>query len=290
MISIVVISKDEPAVEATLRDVCRQAAAFADTTEVLVVDASDGRLDAIAGRLPIVNWMKFVRPPSVRVSIPHQRNVGVRASAGDVVVFIDAGCTPCDGWLSMLVAPIAAGHEDVVAGTTHAHGRPGLYDSASAAAANAEYLDECATINMAFRRTVFDRVGGFDEGFEYGSDLDFTWRIVEAGFRIHSVPNAAVAHDWGSPRRQVRRSYYYGKAKVRLYSKHRDRLRHLWRDDPMTVAYPLFLLGLPLTLRFRPYPLLLAIPAWRNRSNGSLRVLVDHLCFGLGVISGLLSR
>jgi hypothetical protein len=62
------------------------------------------------------------------------------------------------------------------------------------------------------------------------------------------------------------------------------------RDDPIAVVYPLFLLALPLTLIFPPYPLVLLIPAWRNRSHGIIRVLVDHLWFGAGVLAELAGR
>jgi len=54
------------------------------------------------------------------------------------------------------------------------------------------------------------------------------------------------------------------------------------------VAYPAFLLGLPLTLVFPLYPALLLIPAWRNRSNGAVRVLADHLMYGAGILAELL--
>ena len=62
------------------------------------------------------------------------------------------------------------------------------------------------------------------------------------------------------------------------------------RNDPMVVVYPLFLLGLPLTLVCPVYPLLLLIPAWRNRSQGMARVLADHLWFGAGVLAELAGR
>jgi hypothetical protein len=82
----------------------------------------------------------------------------------------------------------------------------------------------------------------------------------------------------------------YGKARARLYRKHRARRRNILRSDPIAVVYPLFLLGLPLTLIFPWYPLLLLIPAWRNRSDRVIRVLVDHLWFGAGVLAELARR
>jgi len=102
------------------------------------------------------------------------------------------------------------------------------------------------------------------------------------------VADAAVEHDYGTWRRQLRRSYLYGRARARLYRKHRARRRHVLRTDPIVVIYHLFLLGLPLTLVFPPYPALLLIPAWRNRSMGAGRVLADHLTFGIGVLAELM--
>ena len=133
-------------------------------------------------------------------------------------------------------------------------------------------------------------MGGFDESFTYGSDVDFTWRLSDMGYRIRRVPDAIIQHDYGTPRRQRQRSYVYGKARARLYRKHRARRKYVLRDDPIAVVYPLFLLALPLTLIFPPYPLLLLIPAWRNRSHGIIRVLVDHIWFGAGVLAELAGR
>lgn len=290
MISIVIISKDEKSLDDTLTDVAYQAERLAEPSEIVVVDASDGRLDEIRLRHEArVRWIQFAQPPGVRVSIPHQRNEGVRAAHGEIIVFTDAGCRPEQEWLSSLVTPLLRG-EQVTAGLALAlPGSTGLYESAARQALESPYLTECPTINLAFKRKAFDAVGGFDETFAYGSDVDFTWRLADAGYRIRSVPDAVIRHDWGGWRRQLRRSYVYGQARMRLYRKHRARRKHVLRNDPIVIVYPAFLLGLPLTLIFPLYPALLLIPAWRNRSNGPARVIVDHLAYGIGVVTELLS-
>lgn len=291
MISIVIISKDEASLDDTLIDVIYQAKSLKEACEIVVVDASDGRLDHIRLRHETkVRWMQFAQPPGVQVSIPHQRNVGVRAAQGEIIVFTDAGCRPEREWLARLVAPLLEG-ERVTAGLTlSTWGSEGLYDRAARQALESHYLKECPTINLAFNREVFDAIGGFDERFAYGSDTDFAWRLTDVGYRIRSVPNAVVRHDWGEWRRQLRRSYAYGKARTRLYRKHRARLKHVLRRDPVVVVYPIFLLGLPLTLFFPLYPALLLIPAWRNRSNGAARVVIDHLIYGAGVLAELVNQ
>jgi cellulose synthase/poly-beta-1,6-N-acetylglucosamine synthase-like glycosyltransferase len=291
MISIVIISKDEPGLQDTVGDAIREAGSTDEPTEVVVVDASERRLDFIARRYAAdIRWIPFRGPPGVRVSIPHQRNAGVRAAQGDIIVFTDAGCRAVEGWLARLVAPLRHGEHVTVGLTLSAPGSTGLYDRAARQALETPYLRECSTINLGFRREAFEAVGGFDEDFAYGSDTDFSWRLADAGYQLRSVPGAVIEHDWGGWRRQLRRSYLYGKARARLYRKHRDRLRRVLHDDPMVVVYPVFLLGLPLTALFPAYPALLLIPAWRNRSNGPVRVLTDHLTYGAGVLAELVTR
>jgi glycosyltransferase involved in cell wall biosynthesis len=285
MVSIVIISKDEPALGETLARVGEQARALDGDCELIVVDASRGRLDELRRRYAEVRWIDFEPPRGVGVSIPHQRNAGVREARGEIVVFTDAGCVPREGWLERLLAPILDGCEQVTSGPAPSGSAGGgIYDAHMAGRAHSEYLSETPTINLAFRKAAFQAVGGFDERFAYGSDVDFSWRLADAGFRIRNVQDAVVEHDWESGRRQLRRAYQYGRGRARLYLKHRRRLGGAWRRDPVVFAYPAFLLGLPLALRFPAYPLLLLLPAWRNRENGSLRVLGNHLAFGAGVL------
>jgi glycosyltransferase involved in cell wall biosynthesis len=291
MISIVIISKDEVSLDDTLSDMIDQGKDLGEPSEIVVIDASDGRLDHIRQHhRGEVRWIQFKQPAGVSVSIPHQRNAGVQAARGEIIVFTDAGCRPEPRWLRHIVAPLLKDEFVTVGLTLATPGSSTLYDRGARQTMKSRYLTECSTINLAFRREAVEAIGKFDETFAYGSDVDFTWRLSDGGYRIRSVPEAVVRHDWGGWRRQLRRSYLYGKARMRLYRKHRARLRHVLRDDPIAVIYPAFLLGLPLTFIFPLYPALLLIPAWRNRANGAARVLMDHLVYGAGVLAELAFR
>lgn len=287
MISVIVISKDELMLRHTLSDLRDSVATTA--TELVVVDASSGRLDAVRREFPSVRWIDY-EPKSPGVTIPQQRNAGLRATArADIVVFTDAGCRLNPGWLERLTAPIADGTEEVTAGLTEGSGpwsvlyqrRDSPYPS---------YLNEAPTINLAISRTVLDKIGEFDESFEYGSDVDYSWRIVGLGSRIRFVPDTVVVSNWGSRRRQIRRSYQYGRARTRLYRKHRIPIRELVKRDPMFLAYPTFLVGLPIALVFPAYLLLLLIPVWRARNTRPLIVVLDHLVYGVGALTEALSE
>jgi glycosyltransferase involved in cell wall biosynthesis len=282
-VSFVVINKDDAAVAETLTALEAQRADGVTATETVVVDASEGRLDAIRDAHPGVVWVPFAPQPG-KPTIPEQRNVGIARASGDVVVFIDASCEPQADWLARLIAPILDEGEHVVAGSTLSTGAPSLRDENAHFAGDERYIREAPTINLAVRREVFATVGVFDEAFHYGSDVDFTWRVVDAGLRIRYVPGAIVRHDWGDARSEVRRSYLYGQARYRLYAKHAHRRGGALREDPIAVVYPLVLLALPLLLR-RPWRLaILAVPLLRNRGHRPVLSLVDHLVYGAGVL------
>ena len=54
------------------------------------------------------------------------------------------------------------------------------------------------------RRTAFDMVGGFDEGyFMYVEDVDLCWRLGQAGWRIGYEPAGRVVHSLGGSSRLV---------------------------------------------------------------------------------------
>ena len=130
MISLVVISRDEPQLALTLQGLEGEARLAHGSCELIVVDASAGRLDHIRRAHPDVDWIDFVPPRGVRVSIPHQRNAGVEAARGEIVVFTDAACRPRPGWLQALVAPLESGAEQVTAGAVISAGRrPALHDT-----------------------------------------------------------------------------------------------------------------------------------------------------------------
>jgi glycosyltransferase involved in cell wall biosynthesis len=251
------------------------------SSEVLVVDASEARLDGVRLENPWVRWIDFQPLEGVKISIPHQRNRGLAEATGDIIVFTDASCIPQPGWLERLVTPIVEGREQVTCGPAwlgeHNYG-------VERGRAQPEYVREAATINLALRRQVLEEVGGFDERFAYGSDVDLTWRLVERGTKIRWISDAVVVHAWGGLRRNLKRSRQYGAARVRLYDKHRSRLARVLTDDPVIVVYPFYLLVAPFLLRrWRLYLLLLLLPLYRARRRPQpARVVLFHIAEGLG--------
>jgi GT2 family glycosyltransferase len=177
--------------------------------------------------------------------------------------------------------------ELIVAGSYQSAGKRGIRDEDLHFVGTGRYIDQAPTLNLAVARRVFDTVGGFDESFHYGSDLDFTWRAVEHGLRIRYVPEAIVAHDWGNWRTELRRSFLYGQACYRLYAKHPHRLRTAWRDDPASVAYPIFLVIAPLAFVAPWIATLILIPLVKNLRHRPLLTVTHHLVYAGGILAGV---
>ena len=281
-VSVVIISKKEQGLSETLNSI--EASPIGESCEVVVVDASQGSLSAIRDAHPRIRWIDFPPIPNRSVTIPHQRNMGVASAKGEIIAYTDAGCVPEAEWLERLIQPIIDGDEEFVAGPVKLDGSP--YPPISRGA----YVSECPTINVAFKKSVWTTLGGFDESFLYGSDIDFSWRAVQSGIRIRWVEDAVVSHDWGSWRRQLRRSYVYGVAKTKLYRKHPGRWKALFTTDPGPLAYACALLGAPLGIIFPSYFLILAIPLWRNRrSEQPLLAVLNGFVFSIGAMIELVN-
>ena len=193
--SLVIVNKDERLLSDTLDAV--EPFVGRALFEVVVVDASEGRLDDIRLAHEWVKWIDYKQPPGVRITIAHQRNLGVRLAEGDVIVFTDSGCLPENGWLERLLAPILEEGEFVSCGPARSIGKSVYSGVHWWGNANEDYVPMATTINLAFRREAFDAVGGFDEAFGSAEDIDFTWRLTDHGYRLRWVQDAVVRHDWG---------------------------------------------------------------------------------------------
>jgi glycosyltransferase involved in cell wall biosynthesis len=166
--------------------------------EVIVVD--DASTDATADELARLAAETHVPLVPVRLDSNRgpaaARNVGWQRASAPLIAFTDDDCVPQPGWLAALAARMQSA--DVVQGRT-------LPDPDQLAHRNAfshsilvedewGFYEAC---NMGYRRTVLERLDGFDESFRrpFGEDTDLAWRARSAGASIAFEPGALVLHD-----------------------------------------------------------------------------------------------
>lgn len=196
--------------------------------EIIVVDnGSTDDTAARAARFPVT----VVREPRPGRAIA--RNAGIRAARGDVLCFIDADCVPRASWLRELLV----GSEDPTIGAFVGEFVPLAPDNPVS-----RYIHErrlicqyrllsqsppaAATGNIAYRRSVFDSIGLFDEQFAFGEDGDLFWRMVRSRrFRYRYNGGAIVAHAHCTGTAQfLRRTFWEGTGLTRFRRKHREDL------------------------------------------------------------------
>lgn len=286
-ISIIIIVKNDRGIAETLHGVSDQIKKSRLDAEIIVVDASRPELMAdIQMRFPNVRWLSFKSKSGRRFTIPEQRNMGILKAHGDVIVFIDANCIPQKNWLKNLVEPILDGSETMAAGTVIAKD-PRTLVNLNSDDGDEKYLQSSPTINLAFKRSIALQVGGFDESYSYGSDVDFTWRCTDLGNRILFVRNATVMHDWGTFDEEVKRSERYGRARAKLYAKHRNRRGELVaKESIMIPVYSAWLIGLPLTFIWPWYPATILILLLKNARHKPFRTVFLHLVYAFGFMRG----
>ena len=141
---------------------------------------------------------------SAREGAGAARNRGLAQTRGELICFLDDDAIAPPGWLAAMVGG-AERHPD--AGLVGGAVRPRFdappprtcaeHDLSGAVLDEGPRdagTDEVWGCNMAVRRELFDRLGGFDESMQLAEDWDLGRRAIEAGSRIVYLPDAWIEH------------------------------------------------------------------------------------------------
>jgi GT2 family glycosyltransferase len=174
-------------------------ATLPEGAELVVVDdgSADGSGEAARRLGARVVRVEPARGPAAA------RNRGAAETRGDVLVFLDADVGVHADTLDRLLGPlrdpaIAAAFGSYDDAPT-ARGWISLYKNLSHHFVHQRSNAEASTFWAgcgAVRRTAFESLGGFDEGYARPSieDVELGYRLRAAGFRIRLVPEAQVTH------------------------------------------------------------------------------------------------
>ncbi|MEO8136624.1 MAG: glycosyltransferase [Betaproteobacteria bacterium] len=168
------------------------------------------------------------------------RNRGWRAAASPVIAFTDDDTMPGCGWLHAGLRAIERGPA-AVAGRIHVPlpRRPTIYELDAARLARAEF----ATANCFVRRSVLERIGGFDQRYTAGwrEDSDLQFSIIRAGGIIARADDAVVIHPvapahWWSGIAQQKKSQF----EALLFKKHKRLYKSRIGNSPPWAYYGAF--------------------------------------------------
>jgi glycosyltransferase involved in cell wall biosynthesis len=144
------------------------------------------------------------------------RNIGISASAGDLICFIDDDAAPHPQWLKRLAAPYRDPEVGGVGGFTidntgvrwqvrktlcdrygNAHNVTTYFDERPLNHPGTPFYPSLLGTNSSFRTSALKGIGGFDETFAYLLDeTDVCLRMVDAGWKLLYEPSALVYHQF----------------------------------------------------------------------------------------------
>jgi len=177
------------------------------------------------------------------------RNTGVREAHGEIIAFTDADCVVDKFWCKNLVKHYY--REDVggVGGPILPYAWPyisyyptNIIEKFAVMSHKTAFPDHSSmskkyhelrrknnvlhsgtiyTANASFRKDILVRLGGFDEKFFSGGDIDLSYRILKSGYKLIWDNDAVVYHiPRASFKGLLKQFYRYGTACAPLVKKH----------------------------------------------------------------------
>jgi len=191
--------------------------------EVVVVNgpSTDGTAELLAQR----DNLKVCANPERNLSI--SRNLGIAASSGDIVAFIDDDALPYADWLSQLVqrylelpaAVVGVGGRTFLANKLKYQFEAGLVDGFGCHMAltndvpdyfESDRYRHLLGTNCSFRRDALVQAGGFDEQYDYYLDeSDVAVRLQQAGGLIANANEAYVRHEFAQSHNRLGGDYNF---------------------------------------------------------------------------------
>lgn len=233
-----------------LAAVARQDADF--PFEVLVCDngSTDGTAQLARSWVTRIPTLSVI-DASARRGPGAARNIGVDHARADLLVFCDADDVIADDWLTQMRASLARA-PFVASRIEHRRLNPQFPEELRAAEGMMYPTDPLPQFpmvgagHMGVHTAAFRDVGGFDEEMRTAEDLDLSWRLQLAGYRLIGNPDAVVhvrhrptlrglyaqAYGYGSNHRRLHHKY------ALVFASHRPRSRQLPDESGAPAAEP----------------------------------------------------
>ena len=200
--------------------------------EVLIVEDGSKRdckaiADKYADKLNVKYFMKSNSGPG------QSRNYGAERACGNYLIILDSDVVLPTGYLEAIGKSLAATSAEAFGGPDAAHpsftpvqkaisySMTSFFTTGGIRGGKAK-LDKFypRSFNMGIRRDVYLKLDGFSK-MRFGEDIDFSYRIVEAGYRPQLFTDAWVWHKRRTDfRKFFRQVYNSGIARINLEKRH----------------------------------------------------------------------
>ena len=216
-------------VDELLDSLTRQA--YSDFEVIIVEDGSSIPCKEVCEKygnsLPLSYFLKENSGPG------QSRNYGAERAKGDYLIILDSDVVLPDGYLKALDKELSENPCEAFGGADASHpsftpvqkaisySMTSFFTTGGIRGGKAK-LDKFypRSYNMGIKREVYQQLGGFSK-MRFGEDIDFSYRIVEAGHKCRLFPSAWVWHKRRTDLRKFfRQVYNSGIARINLEKRH----------------------------------------------------------------------
>ena len=234
--------------------------------EIIVVDdaSTDQTLERVS-RFPV----QLIRLNENRQA-SYCRNLAARKAGGDILAFIDSDCLAEPLWLQELIPAFKDPSLGALGGMVDSYFVESALDryeqvkSSLIVSFRAKrslemekffYVPSC---NLLARRDLFLKLGGFKEELSVGEDVDFCWRLQDAGHQVEFRPAGRVYHRHRNRLRHFcTRRFDYGTSEPLLQQLHPERRKQMVLPPGASLFWVMVVLAI--TFRFFPFLILCGI-------------------------------
>ncbi|RKY56214.1 MAG: hypothetical protein DRP89_01805 [Candidatus Neomarinimicrobiota bacterium] len=202
--------------------------------EVVIVD--DGSTDNSSKSVT-----EFKNQSELSIKLIHQensgpanaRNLGVRYSKGDIIIFLDSDCIPPKNWVEEMVKPLSG----KIVGCNCGYR---VKNKESLIARYIDYeiakrherligksIDTIGTYSASLIKNIFNKTGGFDTQYRAasGEDFDLAFNIRRMGYNLVFTDKTFVYHYHpDSLKKYLKQQFGRGYWRVRMYLGNKDKI------------------------------------------------------------------
>jgi mycofactocin glycosyltransferase len=237
LVSVIIPVRNRPEEIRACLDSLQQLDFPADKLEIIVVDdASTDGTPEVASGYP-VRLIKLEEHKQAS----YCRNLAAQQASGDILAFIDSDCLASRSWLKELLPAFQDSSLAAVGGLVDASfEEKGLdrYEKVKSSlnmgimfkrTQKNDHFFYVPTCNLLVKKGVFLDLSGFSEDLVVGEDVDFCWRLQDAGYYLEYQPLGKVYHKHRNRLRDFCfRRFDYGGSEPMLQKRHPGRRKTLF--------------------------------------------------------------
>ncbi|MBL8206585.1 MAG: glycosyltransferase family 2 protein [Blastocatellia bacterium] len=284
-ISVLICSRNRAAsLRSTLEAVFNQVVSENYDFEVVVVDnastdATRLTVAAFISALPAQHFGRLRYCYEARPGLSNARNAALGLAQGDILAFIDDDILPDASWLDELSREFNTDSTLCLLGGRVLLAKDNLQPIGIITSKQRRHFTtpDCSALvigaNLAFRRELVAKIGGFDprlgtgSTFAAGEDVDFVYRAMKAGYQLLYAPTVTVYHNHHrqTHAQACQLEYSSGNGAVAYF------MKHVLKADwfALKVAYWSLLKAMKHALGLTPVP-----PDVSDRSRAYLRGVI----------------